>query len=57
MCIRDRAKAAAERIQQTLPTGTEIYVAFDSTTFIDSAVERVYATLVEACLLYTSRCV
>ena len=49
--VAHAAKSAAERIQQGLPQGTEIYVAFDSTTFIDSAVERVYATLVEAVIL------
>ena len=49
--VAHEAKAAAERIQQSLPEGTEIYVAFDSTMFIDSAVERVYATLIEAVIL------
>jgi multidrug efflux pump len=33
-----------------LPAGTEIYVAFDTTLFI-GAVERVYATLIEAVVL------
>ncbi|MDR7133652.1 multidrug efflux pump [Lysobacter niastensis] len=41
----------AERIQQTLPAGTKIFVAFDTTTFIESAVERVYHTLIEAIVL------
>ena len=49
--VAREAKVAAERIQQGLPEGTEIYVAFDSTMFIDSAVERVYATLIEAVIL------
>ena len=49
--VAREAKAEAERIQKTLPEGTEIYVAFDSTTFIDTAVERVYATLLEAVAL------
>ncbi|RMH91026.1 efflux RND transporter permease subunit [Lysobacter pythonis] len=49
--VATEAKAAAGRIQKTLPDGTEIYVAFDSTTFIESAVERVYATLAEAVIL------
>ena len=49
--VAHEARAEAERIAATLPKGTEIYVAFDSTTFIDTAVERVYATLVEAVLL------
>lgn len=41
----------AERIQQTLPAGTKIFVAFDTTVFIESAVERVYHTLIEAIVL------
>ena len=44
-------RAEAERIAQTLPKGTRIFVAFDNTTFIEAAVERVYATLIEAMLL------
>ncbi len=44
-------RAEAERIAKTLPAGTHIFVAFDNTTFIEAAVERVYATLVEAMLL------
>lgn len=45
------ARAEAERIQRTLPKGTQIFVAFDTTTFIDAAVERVYHTLAEAIVL------
>ncbi|PZO09420.1 MAG: multidrug transporter AcrB [Lysobacteraceae bacterium] len=44
-------KAALPAIQSTLPGGTSIFVAFDSTTFIDAAVNRVYMTLIEAVLL------
>ena len=35
------ARAEAEHIQKTLPDGTRIFVAFDSTIFIEAAVERV----------------
>jgi multidrug efflux pump len=45
------ARAVAEDIQKTLPEGTRIFVAFDSTVFIGAAVERVFLTLVEAILL------
>nr|HPG94992.1 efflux RND transporter permease subunit [Dokdonella sp.] len=45
------ARAEAERVQKTLPAGTEIFVAYDSTLFIESAVERVYATLIEGGIL------
>ncbi|TZF90658.1 efflux RND transporter permease subunit [Cognatilysobacter lacus] len=45
------ARAAAEAIRPSLPKGTDIFVAFDTTTFIDAAVDRVYHTLIEAILL------
>ncbi|KGQ18417.1 RND multidrug efflux transporter [Lysobacter dokdonensis DS-58] len=44
-------RAEAERIQPSLPQGTKIFVAFDTTTFIDASVERVYHTLIEAVVL------
>src|SRR5690554_4507565 len=50
----DVARAAREEgelIQDTLPDGTEIYVASDNTQFIEAAIERVYWTLGEAMLL------
>ncbi len=40
-----------ERIRASLPEGTEIFVAYDTTLFIEASVERVYATLVEASVL------
>ncbi len=45
------AREMADTIQTTLPQGTHIFVAYDSTTFIEAAVERVYATLAEAIML------
>jgi multidrug efflux pump len=45
------ARAEADRIRPTLPEGTEIFVAFDSTTFIDASIKRVYWTLLEALAL------
>ncbi|HEY5971911.1 MAG TPA: efflux RND transporter permease subunit [Pseudoxanthomonas sp.] len=45
------ARAEADRIRPTLPEGTEIFVAYDSTTFIEASVERVYHTLFEAIAL------
>ncbi|QNR98163.1 efflux RND transporter permease subunit [Stenotrophomonas sp. 169] len=45
------AREQADRIAETLPQGTQIGVTFDNTTFIEAAVDRVYATLVEAMLL------
>ena len=49
--VANEAKAEAERIKASLPAGTDIYVAFDSTTFISASVDRVYETLVEAIVL------
>ena len=49
--VANEAKAEAERIRASLPAGTDIYVAFDSTTFISASVDRVYETLVEAVVL------
>ncbi len=45
------ARATAEEIQKSLPEGTRIFVAFDSTLFIDAAVARVFETLFEAIAL------
>jgi multidrug efflux pump len=45
--VRDELPA----LQQSLPSGTDIFVAFDSTIFIDAAVNRVYQTLIEAMIL------
>jgi multidrug efflux pump len=42
------ARAQAEEIQRGLPEGTSIFVAFDSTVFIEASVNRVYWTLIEA---------
>ena len=49
--VAREARAEAEAIQETLPEGTEIFVSFDSTTFIESSIERVYWTLGEAMVL------
>jgi len=45
------ARAQAQEIAKTLPPGMQIFVSFDNTAFIEAAVKRVYATLVEAVLL------
>jgi multidrug efflux pump len=49
--VANAARAEAESIQQTLPQGTEIFVAFDSTVFIDASIKRVFWTLGEAMVL------
>ncbi|MDG6348818.1 efflux RND transporter permease subunit [Luteimonas sp. 8-5] len=45
------ARAAAAEIQKSLPAGTEIFVAFDDTVFIEASIKRVYWTLGEAIAL------
>ncbi|MGD3145807.1 efflux RND transporter permease subunit, partial [Xanthomonas oryzae pv. oryzicola] len=40
--VAREARARAIEVQKSLPQGTNIFVAFDTTTFIDAAVERVY---------------
>ncbi len=42
------ARAEAEKIQLSLPDSTSIYPTYDSTLFIEAAVDRVYMTLFEA---------
>ncbi|HTL14739.1 MAG TPA: efflux RND transporter permease subunit [Thermomonas sp.] len=49
--VANEAKAEAERIKASLPKGSDIYVAYDTTTFISAAVDRVYETLLEALVL------
>ena len=49
--VTHAARAMAVEVQKSLPEGTNIFVAFDSTVFIDASIERVYATLLEAIAL------
>ena len=49
--VTKAAREEAERIQETLPPGMEIFTAYDSTVFIEASIERVYWTLGEALLL------
>ncbi|MDZ4350658.1 MAG: efflux RND transporter permease subunit [Xanthomonadaceae bacterium] len=49
--VGDRVKSEMAGINRSLPEGMEISLAFDSTVFINVAVERVYKTLVEAVVL------
>ena len=45
------ARAMAVEIQKTLPEGTDIFVAYDDTVFIEESIKRVYWTLAEAVAL------
>ncbi|MDP9199627.1 MAG: efflux RND transporter permease subunit [Pseudomonadota bacterium] len=49
--VAQAARKVAEEIQKSLPEGTSIFVAFDSTVFIGAAIDRVFLTLIEAMLL------
>ncbi len=49
--VAKSARALAGEIQKSLPEGTRIFVAYDSTVFIGAAVNRVFLTLVEAIAL------
>jgi len=46
-----RVRAELPDIQASMPEGTTIFVAFDTTIFIEAAVKRVYWTLIEAMVL------
>ena len=45
------AREMAVEIQKSLPEGTNIFVAFDDTVFIDASIKRVFATLLESIAL------
>ncbi|KAF1712818.1 efflux RND transporter permease subunit [Pseudoxanthomonas sacheonensis] len=49
--VAHAVREEADRIRSSLPKGTQIFVAFDTTTFIDAAVDRVYETLLEGIVL------
>lgn len=49
--VAQAIRAEAERVRPTLPEGTDIFVAFDSTIFIEASIDRVYRTLIEALVL------
>ncbi|MBL8297154.1 MAG: efflux RND transporter permease subunit [Rhodanobacteraceae bacterium] len=49
--VAARVKGEMARIQQSLPDSMSMGVSYDSTIFIDAAVDQVYETLIEAVLL------
>ena len=49
--ISEDLKAMLPKIQETLPDGMKVQIAFDSTVFIQKSIEEVYATVAEAVLL------
>jgi multidrug efflux pump len=49
--VGELVKAEVERIRPTLPEGTDIIITYDSTVFIDRAIQRVGQTLLESTAL------
>jgi len=49
--ISEAIKELLPQIQQTLPEGMKIQMAFDSTIFIEKSIEEVYKTVAEAVVL------
>jgi multidrug efflux pump len=49
--VGNAVKAELERLRSTLPEGTNVVVSFDSTVFIEAAIEEVWKTLAEATVL------
>ena len=49
--VSEDIRNEVESIQQSLPDGMEIGINFDSTVFIDAAVNKVYLTVIEAMAL------
>ena len=50
-------KKKVEELSQFFPPGVKAIYPYDTTQFVRISVEEVVKTLIEACLLYTSRCV
>ncbi|MEO6076708.1 MAG: efflux RND transporter permease subunit, partial [Dokdonella sp.] len=48
LAVARGARAEAERIEKSLPPGTHIFPTYDATQFVETAVDRVYATLLES---------
>ncbi|MBU6406434.1 MAG: efflux RND transporter permease subunit [Alphaproteobacteria bacterium] len=49
--VGNAVKAELERLRPSLPEGTNVVVSFDSTVFIEAAIEAVWKTLAEATVL------
>ncbi len=51
--VAQAVKAQLPRIQASLPEGVKVFVAFDSSLFIEESINAVYRTIVEAMILVT----
>ncbi len=51
LAVAKEVKAVLPRVEQALPEGMQMYIAFDSSVFIDASIKAVYKTLGEALVL------
>jgi len=51
LAVAREVKNVLPRVEQTLPEGMRMYIAFDSSVFIDASIDAVYKTLIEALIL------
>jgi multidrug efflux pump len=51
LAVAKEVKAVLPRVEQSLPEGMQMYIAFDSSVFIDASIKSVYKTLGEALVL------
>ena len=51
LAVANEVKAVLPRVEQSLPAGMQMYIAFDSSVFIDASIKSVYRTLGEALVL------
>jgi HAE1 family hydrophobic/amphiphilic exporter-1 len=51
LAVAKEVKKILPRVEQTLPAGMQMYIAFDSSVFIDASIKSVYKTLTEALIL------
>jgi multidrug efflux pump len=53
LAVAQAVKAQLPRIQSSLPPDVKVFVAFDSSLFIDASINAVYRTILEAMVLVT----
>jgi len=51
LAVAQGVKKVLPRVEQSLPEGMQMYIAFDSSVFIDASIKAVYKTLAEALVL------
>ncbi|MGH8649406.1 MAG: efflux RND transporter permease subunit, partial [Burkholderiales bacterium] len=53
LAVAQAVKAQLPRIQSSLPEGLKVFIAFDSSLFIDASIKAVYRAIFDAMLLVT----